>query len=415
LNTKVYLNDKSDPKRMENMRQTSCLLWLGLAIIACITPLLSACSSAREDWLASSGPSRSRIGDAREDLEKAGIQFVEINGDVARQLLASQKQNLFSEAFGKSSQAGYVIGAGDVVEVSLWEAPPAMLFAGSSGGGGGDSGAPATARVATFPEQMVSREGTINIPFAGQVRVVGSTPRKAEEEIVRRLRNKANQPQVLVRVTRNATADVTVVGEVEESKRMPLTAKGERLLDALAAAGGGKVPVNKMTLQVTRGNKVAALPLDRIINDPQQNVLLQPGDVITALHQPLHMIALGSVAEAQEINFEVQGISLAQALGRTKGLNDTLADAKGVFIFRFEDAGALDWPLPPRASPEGKVPVIYQVNLKNPATFFVAQSFPMRNDDLLYVANAPAAELQKFLNIILSATYPFLNLLNMMK
>lgn len=38
--------------------------------------------------------------------------------------------------------------------------------------------------------------------------------------------------QVLVRVTLNATAKVTVVGEVSNSARVPLTARGERLLDA---------------------------------------------------------------------------------------------------------------------------------------------------------------------------------------
>jgi polysaccharide export outer membrane protein len=128
--------------------------------------------------------------------------------------------------------------------------------------------------------------------------------------------------------------------------------------------------------------------------------------VITAMFQPLSFTVLGATGKNEEVNFEAQGISLAQALARAGGLNDARADARGVFIFRFEDAGALDWATPPTATPEGKVPVIYQVDLRDPSAFFVAQSFPVQNKDVIYVSNAPAAELQKFMNIVVSAIYP---------
>jgi polysaccharide export outer membrane protein len=187
---------------------------------------------------------------------------------------------------------------------------------------------------------------------------------------------------------------------------MPLTARGERLLDALATSGGVRQPVNKMTLQLTRGSTVQSLPLQTIIQDPKQNILLQPGDVITALYQPLSFTVLGATGKNEEINFETQGISLAQALARSGGLNDARADARGVFIFRFEDAQALDRTISAAITPEGKVPVIYQVDLRDPGSFFVAQSFPVQNGDVLYVSNAPAAELQKFMNIVVSAFYP---------
>jgi polysaccharide export outer membrane protein len=339
-----------------------------------------------------------------------GIQFVDVNDAVTRRLLSDRKQNLFSDTFGIPVQPAYVIGAGDVIEVSIWEAPPASLFGGTvidarSG--------PGTTRVTTFPEQMVSSEGTVNIPFGGQIQVTGRRPNQIETEIVSRLKGKANQPQVLVRLIRNNTATVTVVGEVANSTRMPLTARGERLLDALAAAGGVRQPVSKMTLQITRGSQVQALPLDTIIRDPKQNIALQPGDVITSLFQPLSFTVLGATGKNEEVNFEAQGISLAQALARAGGLQDQRADAQGVFIFRFESPSALE----PQAkavatTPEGKVPVIYRVNLKDPATFFVAQSFPVQNKDVLYVSNAPAAELQKFLNIVGSVIYPVISVQN---
>jgi polysaccharide export outer membrane protein len=292
-----------------------------------------------------------------------------------------------------------VVGAGDMLEFSIWEAPPAMLFGGAVGG---LNAGPSTTRATTFPEQMVSRDGTINIPFAGHISVAGHNPQWIEEEIVNRLKDKANQPQVLVRVTRNATSNITVIGEVNSSTRMPLTAKGELLLDALAAAGGVKQPLNKMTLQVTRGDTVQSLPLEMIVRDPRQNIALQPGDLISALYQPLSFTALGATGKNEEINFEAQGISLAQALARAGGLNDNRADARAVFIFRFEDLSALDWRATPMTTPEGKVPVIYQINLQDPSTFFVAQNFAMKNKDLVYISNSPAAEMQKFIAAVVN-------------
>jgi polysaccharide biosynthesis/export protein len=371
--------------------------------------LLSGCSTYPA-WLPSAGPSTAQVEQTTAAPGSSAIQIVDVTDAVARKLLASQKQSLFSEIFITSAQSGYAIGAGDVVEVSVWEAPPASLF--GSGTIDPRSG-PSTTRVTALPEQMVNSDGRINVPFAGQIIAAGRSPQQIEADVVQRLKGKANQPQVLVRVIRNNTANVTVVGEVTSSLRMPLTARGERLLDALAAAGGVRQPVNKMTLQVTRGNQVQALPLDTIIRDPRQNIVLLPGDVVTSLFQPLSFTVLGATGKNEELNFEAQGISLAQALARAGGLQDARADAQGVFIFRLELPTALD--LNGRTvatTPEGKIPVIYRVNLKDPATFFVAQSFPVQNRDVMYVSNAPAAELQKFLNIVVSAIYPIVNITN---
>jgi len=324
---------------------------------------------------------------------------VNVTEQVAQSLVAGQKKRLFSETLGNKAPVGYIVGPGDVVEISIWESPPAVLF----GTAALDPRTGSTAAYVTaFPEQMVSSDGTINIPFAGRIPASGRSPQQIEADIVHRLTGKANQPQVLVRVIRNATSNVTVVGEVAQSARIPLTARGERLLDALAAAGGVRQPVGKISLQMTRGAQVQTMALDAIIRDPRQNIVLQPGDVVTALYQSSSFTVLGATGKNEEINFEAQGITLTQALGRAGGLQDARADARAVFIFRLENRKALKWQTPPKTTADGKVPVIYQVNLKDPASFFVAQSFPIMDKDMLYVSTAPATELQKFLNIVAS-------------
>lgn len=350
------------------------------------------------------GPSTRQVMSAAAPGAASGIQIVDVTDTVARRVLASQRTASFADTFPAGTSAGNPIGPGDVIEISVWEAPPASLF----GGAAIEARAGAsTSRVTALPEQMVNAAGEVNVPFAGKIRAAGRSAAAIEADIVQRLQRKANQPQVLVRLVRNNTANVTVVGEITNSLRMPLTERRERLLDALAAAGGVRQPVNKMTLQLTRGDQVRAMPLDAIIRDPRQNVVLQPGDVVTSLFQSQSFTVLGATGKNEEVAFEASGITLAQALGRAGGLQDQRADARGVFLFRFEAAEALEHGgrgLP--VTPEGKVAVIYRVNLADPATFFVAQNFPVQSKDILFVSNAPAADLQKFLNIIGSVVGP---------
>ena len=376
----------------------------------CIGLLSAACSS-----LPTSGPTASAIQNQADSLP-ANLQLIDITPQIARQL-ASQKQAVgFGSIFNAQSATArdLLVGVGDTIEISIWEAPPATLFGTTDQSARGAT--ISASRNTTLPEQTIGVEGKISIPFAGSITVTGKSTGSIEAEIAQRLKGKANQPQVMVRLLRNNSSLATVVGEVVNNTRVPLTARGEKLLDAIATAGGSKQPVHKTTIQITRGTTTAVMSLDSVIRDAQHNIKLQAGDVITAVYQPSSFTALGATGKNDEISFEAQGITLAQALGRVGGLQDARADAQGLFIFRLENANALTWPRSPAATTaEGMVPVIYRINLKDPASFFAAQSFMLENKDVLYVSNAPAAELQKFANLIYTITIPAISTINLLR
>jgi len=96
------------------------------------------------------------------------------------------------------------------------------------------------------------------------------------------------------------------------------------------------------------------------------------------------------------------------------GLKDDRANIRGVFIFRLENPAALDPSVAATAqrTPDGRIPVIYRVDLSNPAMFFVAQSFPIRDKDVLYASNAPLADLQKFVSIVSSMAFSVIGITN---
>lgn len=365
--------------------------------------ILAGCSLVPTAGPSSRAISNVKVGEAGEN----GIAVVELSAELANRLVEHSRPKLFSDVLGEGSPVGTVIGRGDVLDVSIWEAPPAVLF----GSGGGDfrmisSGS--TSRGTSLPEQMVDHEGRILVPFVGSIIVAGRSPKQVEDLIVARLAGKANDPQILVRISQNANRTVTVVGEVTNSLRIPLSPQGERLLDVLAAAGGTRQPVVKTTVQISRDGLVANMALDAVIRDPRQNIRLRSGDVVTALYQPYSFTALGATGRNEEIPFEASGLTLSQALGRAQGLQDARANAKGVFIFRFEPASALagEPGVLLQPLPNGTIPVIYRIDLRDPRTLFVAQIFPIRDKDILYVSNAPIADIQKFVNVIYSSVLP---------
>lgn len=384
---------------------------------AVILPLL-ALGLAGCTLAGSSGPSTRNVLKASEqNVEAAGIKVIDVTDAVARRVAMHSLPPLFSNVLGETFVEGTVIGPGDQIDVTVIEAPPAVLFSGAFGGTqtARTTVAPTTSsRAVELPSQTVEANGRITVPFAGSVPAAGRTPQQIERDIAARLRGKAHDPQIIVRRVGNATSNVTVIGEVSQSGRFPVGARGERLLDAIALAGGPKQPIGKTLVQVTRGDRSATLPLDAVVRDPRQNVVLQANDVVTVFYQPYSFTALGAVGNNAEINFEGTGLTLAQALGRVGGLQDNRADIKGAFIFRFEDPAALDPAVVAgaRTTPEGRIPVIYRVDMRNPATLFVAQNFAIKNKDVLYVSNAPLTDFAKFVNIVSGLTFSVVNIGN---
>jgi len=384
-----------------------------VGLIAALLMSLGACAS-----LGASGPSSRAVQAASgKGLGNADIKIVDVTDAVTRQVLQANSGLLFSEVLGDAPPIGSIVGRGDVLGITIWEAPPAALFGTQAAFGSNSTAAIlATSSGATqqtaLPEMMVDSEGRIQIPFAGSIQAEGRTPQQIERQIAGRLAGKAHDPQVIVRLVSNANANVTVVGDVAQNTRVTLTPRGERLLDVLATAGGVKEPVGKMTVQITRGDRVVSLPLETVILNPSQNIRLQSDDVVTALYQPFSFTSLGAAGTSAEVPFEGTGLTLAQALGRIGGLKDDRANTRGVFIFRLENPTALDPAVAAtaRRTPDGRIPVIYRVDMSNPATFFVAQSFPIRNKDVLYVSSAPLSDIQKFVQMVSSMAFTVIGL-----
>lgn len=298
------------------------------------------------------------------------------------------------------------IRVGDTISITLWEFGSGLL--GPVPAGLQAQPGLVGAQSATVPNQTVDQNGMIIVPFAGDIRAAGRTPRQVQTAIVAALRGKANETQALVQIAQTTANAVTVTGDVNHPGRFPLAASGTRLLDAVSLAGGTTGKARDMLVQLTRGGEQRSLRMAAVLGDPSQNIFLKPSDVLTLSQEPQSVVVLGATNKNAEIPFGKSRITLAEALGNGGGLADKLADPYGVYVLR-QERRAIATRLRTAALPEyltagETVPVIYHVNMKSADGLLLAQSFVMRDRDLVYVANSPSVQIGKLATLFGSVT-----------
>jgi polysaccharide biosynthesis/export protein len=369
-----------------------------VAVAGVLVCLLAACSA-----LPTAGPTVRQIESQVVKGNRPQFDLVGIDDAVVDTLLARPAES-FRARFKKYGRPPVPrIGVGDSVVVSIWEAASGGLF-GSSPLDHISTGS----RSVTIPEQVVGRDGGVSVPFAGRIKAAGRLPVEVQREIQKRLAEKAIEPQVIVTVTRSITNSVIVNGEVVHGARIPLSVRGDRLLDVIAEAGGARSPVYQTFVRLTRGGVTATIPMEELVSHPAENIYAQPGDILTLVHQPQTFTAFGATGANAQLPFTAERMTLVEALAKAGGLQDLRSDPAGVFLFRFEPrriVRALGQPVL-GTGPEGMTPVVFRLDLRNAKSYFLAERFPMHDKDIIYVANADLNELQKFFTLLNTLTGP---------
>jgi len=424
--------------------------------------------------LPATGPSESEVVAQRQAGDEIRFDVVEVDDRVVSSLLAQRQEGIFARFEKDSSPPELKIAIGDTIAVTIWESAAGGLFSeapdrsfspprrgiepltpeprrpqpATPGGSNlpsespfgtanppieapqpstgrrpsetstprrppssGDASIEASERrPAAIPDQPVAADGAISIPYAGRVAVGGRTPVEAQQAIEALLAGKALDPQALLIVKKSAVNAVTVAGEVVAGAKVPLSPGGDRLLQVIAAAGGAKAPVYETFVRLSRDGHTATIPLERLVGDPDENIYARPGDVLTLVRVPQTFSVFGATGRNAVIGFGAETITLSEALAKSQGLRDDLANPKGVFLFRYEPIAvvhSLGEPMATRAR-DGISPVVYRFDFAEANTYHLADRFPVRDKDIIFVADAAAAYINKLFTVFSTVTGPFI-------
>src|SRR5216684_6637570 len=277
----------SSNSRNQNRGAMKAVAVMGL--LACV---LAGCSA-----LPTAGPTASDVRRQEVKDNQTRFDLVDIDDNVVAAVLAEPRESLHARFKKYGSPPQPKNGIGESVVVSIWEAAGGGLFSASP-----TDHVSAGSRSVTMPEQIVSRDGAISVPFAGRVPVAGRLPVEVQRTIEERLAEKAIEPQVIVTLTKSVTNAATVTGEVVAGSRLPLSLKGDRLLDLIAAVGGSRAPVYETFVRLSRDGVTATIPMEALVAEPAENIYAQPTDVLTLVRLPQSFTAFGATGANAQIS-----------------------------------------------------------------------------------------------------------------
>jgi polysaccharide biosynthesis/export protein len=295
-------------------------------------------------------------------------------------------------------------GVGDVISVTIFEASAGGLFIPIEAG-------VRPGNFITLPNQLVDHAGNISVPYAGAIQAKGRTSVEVQQAIIDALRNRAIEPQAVVALVEQRTSLISVLGDVNQPARFPANREGERLLDAITRGGGPRSQGFDSWVMLERDGRRATLPFGALVYEPANNIHVRPNDTIYVYREPQTFLAFGAYAQqgqqgqqgalGGQFPFDQWRLSLAEAVAKAGGLNDARADPASVFVYRGESRKLVAQLGGDPSKYDGAlVPVIYQVNFRDPAGYFIATQFQMRNKDVIYISNAVAVESAKLMQYI---------------
>ena len=214
--------------------------------------------------------------------------LIPVNPDILRATnsITDGPNSSFAQIPG-SNYRDVPIGVGDILAVTVFEAQAGGLFIPRE----------ASVRPGNFvdlPRQQVDQSGSINIPYAGSIKVAGLTPRSVSSVIRERLKDRAIDPQAVVSVAEQRGLQVSVLGEVNSPLRFPIDPGGIHLLAAIARGGGPKYPAYEIKITLKRNGRTYDGSMSSVVHRPSEDILLAPGDVVFLTRVPRVFMVFGS-------------------------------------------------------------------------------------------------------------------------
>jgi polysaccharide export outer membrane protein len=236
------------------------------------------------------------------------------------------------------------LGAGDLIEVSVYNVPE--LNTKTRVGGGGD----------------------VYLPLIDYVHVEGLTIAEAATVIEKRLDQGGfvKNPHVQLFVDEYTSEGASVLGEISKPGVYPVL--GEQRLFSLISAAGGLSDRAGKSITITHGNQAPiTVPISRNLEDhPDSNVPVFAGDTVLVRRADI-IYVVGDVGRPSGFLMDSGHLSVLQAIALAGGTNTT-AKLNAARIIRKGPAGLTETPVPLKKLLEAK-----------------ADDIPMQADDILFV------------------------------
>ncbi len=352
----------------------------GLALVMLVMALAS-CGLPR------SGPNKKEIF-AGSVLKEGDAYIVTVNSRVTRATSITPALGFGSDFRNAGVIGSDTISPGDVLALTVFENVKDDPLLGNTG-----------QRVSMLDQVQVDGSGFIFVPYAGRIKAAGQTPDGLRRAITRKLDTQTPDPQVTVQRVAGDGSTVTVSGAVGGQGVFPIERPTRTLSAMIARAGGVAIEPAVAIVRVSRGGKTGQIWLQDLYANPSLDIALRAGDRIVVERDTRAFVAMGATGSQNRVPFETQNLSAIEAIAQVGGLNTTLADPTGVFVFRNEPAEIANSVLG-RSDLVGDQRFVYVLDLTQPTGMFEARDFLVRDGDTVYVTEAPFVQWQRTISAV---------------
>ena len=328
-----------------------------------------------------SGPNKAEIFSG--SVMEQGDAFVMVVDDRVNLIAGVTPALGFASGFQNANVLGSdTIQAGDVLNLTIWENVDDGLLV------------PQGQNATVLSEVQVDGSGFIFVPYAGRIKAAGNSPEAVRRILSDRLADQTPDPQVQVSRLAGDGSTVSIVGGVGAQGVYPIERPTRTLASMLAQAGGVSVEPEIAKVTVVRGDHSGSIWFEDLYDHPGHDIALRGGDRIFVEESQRYFTALGATGTQSRVQFESQTISAIEAIAQVGGLASTVADPTGVFVLRNEPE-AIAKQLLGREDITGTQRVVYVLDLTKPNGLFMARDFAIRDQDTVYVTEAPFVQFNK--------------------
>lgn len=271
----------------------------------------------------------------------------------------------------------YKVGPQDVLLVTVWDHPEITLPLGQY-------------RQDAATGSVVDEQGALYFPHVGKLQVAGLTISQVRDRVAAALDKVLQNPQVDVKVIAFRSQRVYIGGEVRNPGVYPVNDVPLTLAEAVNRAGGFLPASDDSRILLSRGSQTWSLNFQALMLRGNRigQIYLKDGDslqVPNVQDAPVYM--LGELARPGTAPMIHGELSLAQAIQESGGIAGLTADARCIYVIR-------------RGAAPDAVEV-YHLDARNPTAMVLADSFPLRPRDMVYVDKGTVVRWGQVMNQIL--------------
>jgi polysaccharide export outer membrane protein len=356
------------------------LAWLGGCALA---PGLSIGKGVQQSSQAASSANTPHTSQPQDGQSPPPGALLAITPELISQQRALQKAELGNDVKTLFAEAKpYGIGAGDVINIVVWNHPELVL-------------APAGATLTTDASGLasvgngynVSPEGLIQFPLLGTFKIAGLTENKAREDLTRRLSKFIKDPQITLRVQAYRAGRVYVDGEVRVPGLQAINDIPMTLPEAISRAGGMTPTADRAMVAVTRKGVTSVINMPQLTSlgvNPSR-IMLVAGDLVrVGNREDTRVYVMGEVTKPTALPLRNGRLTLNEALGESGGVNATSGDPRQIYVVRSrngDSAGVAD----DNGLTSPTTPEIYHLDASSPTAYALAEGFELKSRDVVFV------------------------------